>query len=138
VHTYRGINSALQALEFEKESNNTTIFKVPTKARARILGRGGANIQNIKNDTDTQIDMEKDPGDQMEITLRGTKKGISTAKTAILAICTEVEDEVEDVIIIDQRWHRTIIGSGGQGLRDLILRCGGPTESRAQAGLVRL
>jgi polyribonucleotide nucleotidyltransferase len=128
----------LQALEFEKEANNVSSFKVPSKARARILGRAGATIQGIKNETDTQIDMEKDAGEMMEVTVRGSKKGIASAKTAILAICSELADEAEEVIVIDQKLHRTIIGSGGQGLRDLILRCGGPTESRAQAALVRL
>jgi len=38
---------------------------------------------------------------------------------------------------IESKYHRNLIGAGGQGLRDLITRCGGPTESRAQAGLVR-
>jgi hypothetical protein len=111
---------------------------VPTKARARILGRAGAIIQGIKNETDTQIDMEKDPKEQMEITIRGSKKGIASAKASILAICSEIEDEIEDVVLIDQKLHRTIIGSGGQGLREIIHRCGGPSDSRAQAGLVRL
>lgn len=82
--------------------------------------------------------MEKDPKDQMEITIRGSKAGIASAKKSILAICSELEDEIEEVLFIDQKHHRSIIGAGGQGLRDLIVRCGGPMDPRAQAALVRL
>lgn len=132
------INRHLQALEFEKESNNTLQFSVPTKAIPRILGKGGNNINEIKDTTEAQIDIDKGTGENSQITLRGTKKSIAAAKAAILAISEVVGDETIDVVKIESKHHRALIGAGGQGLKNLIAKCGGPTDSRSQASLVHL
>ncbi|TFK54204.1 SCP160 protein [Heliocybe sulcata] len=127
----------MDAVEFEKENNNVINFTVPTRAVARILGRGGASINDIKDSTNTQIDIDKGADETTSITCRGTKKGIAAAKAAILEIANQVNEETTIVLNIEPKYHRSIIGAGGQGLRDLIARCGGPTDSRQQAGLVR-
>ena len=134
------INGGLQALEFEKENNNVVKFTVPTRSVARILGRGGASINEIKDTTGAQIDVDKsaDDGAITNITCRGTKQAIQEAKAAILAIAEQVHEEVNETMHIENRFHRTLIGQGGQGLRELIARCDGPADSKAQAGLVRL
>ncbi|PPQ62912.1 hypothetical protein CVT24_006152 [Panaeolus cyanescens] len=127
----------LEALEFEKESNNILKFTVPTRSVARILGRGGASINEIKDTTDAQIDIEKGADDITSITVRGTKKAINAAKVAILAIADQVAEETTATVSIESRFHRAIIGAGGQGLKELIARCDGPTDSRLQASLIR-
>ncbi|KAF9051139.1 hypothetical protein BDZ89DRAFT_1088665 [Hymenopellis radicata] len=93
----------LDAVEFEKESNNVLKFTVPTKSVARILGRGGASINEIKDSTDAQIDVDKasDDSSLTNITVRGTKKAIAAAKTAILAISDQVTDEVNVTVTIE-------------------------------------
>ena len=131
----------LDALEFEKENNNSITFTVPTRCIARILGRGGATITELKVDTDTFIDLDKgseDGGATSSITVRGTKKNIAAAKAAILAIADQVPEETTDSVTIESKYHRSIIGAGGQGLKDLIARCGGPSDPKVQAGLIRL
>ena len=127
-------------MEVEKENNHSTKFTVPTRSVARILGRGGASINEIKDTTGAQIDFEKneESGPTTAVTLRGTKGAIAAAKTAILAIADQVTEETTVNLTIESKFHRTIIGPGGQGLRDLIGRCGGPTDPKLQAGLVRL
>ncbi|CAE7078804.1 unnamed protein product [Rhizoctonia solani] len=140
----RGVASAkselLEAYEYEKETNQTVEFTVPSRAVARILGRGGSQINEIKEDTNTQIDVEKadtyDPKPETLITVRGTKAAIGDAKKQILAIAGEVGEETTVTINIENRFHRTLIGAGGQGLKDLIAKVGGPNESKAQAGLI--
>jgi predicted PilT family ATPase len=130
----------MEALDFEKESNNVLKFTVPTRAVARILGKGGVSINEIKDETGAQIDVDKadDSGISTNITLRGTKKAISAAKTEILAISDQIGEETLDSILIENKFHRTIIGAGGQGLKELIGRCGGPSDPKLQAGLIRL
>ncbi|KIJ18943.1 hypothetical protein PAXINDRAFT_166858 [Paxillus involutus ATCC 200175] len=128
----------LEALEFEKESNNVLQFTVPTGAVARILGKGGANINEIKDDTGAQIDVDKDGNSAAtNITVRGTKEAINAAKTAILAIADEIGEETTVSLVIETKYHRIVIGAGGQGLRDLVIRCGGPSDPKLQAGLIR-
>lgn len=108
---------------------------------ARILGRGGSSINQIKDDTDAQIDVEKagdDTNGNSTITLRGTKKAIAAARAAITAISEQMQDEITITVPVEARFHRSIIGSGGQNLRDIISKAGGPADPRAQAGLVHL
>jgi predicted RNA-binding protein Jag len=116
---------------------------VPTRAVARILGKGGAQINQIKDETNAQIDIDKASevsGDSnvTNIVVRGTKDAINSAKDAIMAIANEVDDETILTVHIDNKFHGTIIGAGGQGLKDLIAKVGGPSDNRGQAGLIHL
>lgn len=72
------------------------------------------------------------------MTLRGTKKAIAAAKEAILAISSEVSEETTEIVRVEQKYHRNIIGAGGQNLRDLVTQAGGPSDPRLQAGLIHL
>ena len=63
---------------------------------------------------------------------------MTSAKAAILAIADQVAEEVSVTVMVENKFHRTLIGAGGQGLKDLIARSGGPTDQRLQAGLIRL
>lgn len=128
----------LEATEFEKESNNTLKFTVPTRSIARILGKGGVTINEIKDDTDAQIDVDKTDDSTTNISVRGTKAAISAAKAAILAIADQLGEEAMASVTVESKFHRTIIGAGGQGLKELINRCGGPSDPKLQAGLIRL
>lgn len=127
----------LDALEFEKENNHSLSFTIPTRAVAKVLGRGGTTINEIKDNTGANIDVEKGYSDTTEITLKGTKQAITEAKAAILAISDQVGEETTETITIESKYHRAIIGAGGQGLRELIAKCDGPTDSKTQAGLIR-
>ncbi|KAF8628885.1 hypothetical protein AX15_003671 [Amanita polypyramis BW_CC] len=139
----KGVASAkselLEALEVEKESNHVLKFTIPTRSVARVLGKSGAQINEVKENTGAQIDIDKDldRGEATNVTVRGTKDAISAAKAEILAIASQVKEETTAIIVIENKYHRTIIGAGGQGLRDLITRCDGPIDSKQQAGLIR-
>lgn len=115
-------------------------FTVPVRSVARILGKAGSTINDIKDAAGVQIDVDKasDDKDNATISIRGPKKAIAEAKAAILVISEQVAEETTATIDVPSKFHRTIIGAGGQGLKDLIARCGGPTDSKAQAGLIRL
>ncbi|KAG5638880.1 hypothetical protein H0H81_009183 [Sphagnurus paluster] len=129
----------LDALEFEKETNNILKFTVPNRSVARILGKGGASINEIKDNTGAQIDVERveDSGAVTNVTVRGTKEAINAAKAAILAIADQVGEETTVTVTVETKFHRTLIGAGGQGLKELVTRCGGPSDPRLQAGLIR-
>ncbi|KZT52871.1 hypothetical protein CALCODRAFT_501784 [Calocera cornea HHB12733] len=127
----------LETVEFEKETNNVVKFTVSQGAISRIVGKGGQQINEIKDATNTQIDIDRETkGPITSITVKGGKKEAEAAKKAILAIAAEVDDEVTMMVPIEQKYHRAIIGAGGHGLRELVIRCGGPSDPRAQASLV--
>lgn len=74
----------------------------------------------------------------MTITVKGSKKSIAAAKAAILAIVENIPEETTIVLTIENKYHRSLIGPGGQELKELISKCGGPADTRAQASLVHL
>ncbi|KAG1716418.1 hypothetical protein ID866_770 [Astraeus odoratus] len=130
----------LEALEVEKESNLALHFAIPVRAIARVLGKGGVNINEIKGETGAHIDIGKsgeDKATDVPVTVRGTKDAINAAKAAILAIAEQVPEEITETLFVEQKYHRAIIGPGGQGLKDLIVGCGGSTDPKLQAGLVK-
>jgi rRNA processing protein Krr1/Pno1 len=138
----KGVASAkaelLEAAAFETESRQSLTFTVPTKSVAQIVGKSGATINAIKDDTGAQIDIDKSSTDdgKTTVTVRGDKKAIAAAKAAVLAVAEQVGDEITLSITIEPKYHRTLIGQGGQKLRDLIVACGGPAEGFKQAGMV--
>ena len=82
--------------------------------------------------------MDKSSETEAIITVRGTKQNIKEAQTLIVEIANSVQEETTVEIMIENKFHRSLIGAGGQGLKDLIVRCGGPADPKLQAGLVRL
>lgn len=126
----------LEAAEFEKESNQSSSFTVPTSAVAKILGKGGNTINSIKDETGAQIDVDKTSEAETTITVKGDKKAIAAAKSTIQSIASEVADRADDSLTIEPKYHRALIGPGGQKLRDLVIKAGGSEEQSRQAGLI--
>jgi predicted PilT family ATPase len=127
----------LEAAAYEAESRQSATFTVPTRAVSQIVGKSGATINGIKDESGAQIDIDKTPeGGKTTITVRGDKKAIAAAKAAILAVSESVGDETSVEVTIEQKYHRTLIGQGGSKLREIIQKAGGPEEGYKQAGLV--
>ncbi|CAO1613311.1 unnamed protein product [Parajaminaea phylloscopi] len=128
-----------ELLEYEKENNNVIEVAVGTSSLARILGKSGATVNQIRDDTGAQIDIDGSGGqDTTTIRLRGTKKAIADAKTAITAIDSEVKGEESFTVNIPSRYHGQLIGPGGQGIRDLVSRAtGSAADPRAAMQLVQ-
>lgn len=125
----------MQLVEFEKENNHILSFTVPSRAVPRILGTKGSKINEIMADTGASIDVAKDESGTTAVSVKGTKTSSAAAKKAILAISSTVEEEATAIVKIEHKYHRTIIGGGGVGLRNLLVRVGAPPE---QAHLIRL
>ncbi|CAD6570751.1 MAG: hypothetical protein CYPHOPRED_004144 [Cyphobasidiales sp. Tagirdzhanova-0007] len=128
-------------MEYEKEYGQVINISVPVRALARIVGRQGATIRELQDDTKAEIDVNKnDAGSSAgssTLTLKGTKQAVAAAKKAINSIVADVQDESTIEVSIERPLHMTIIGKGGQNIRDLIARCGGPSDAKAAGSLVR-
>ncbi len=127
----------MELVAYEQENSNVVKVTVSTKSVARIMGRGGSSINQLRDDTNTQIDVDKDEGGETTtITIKGTKKGIQEAKQAIQETAKEVDAEETYRLTIPANVHGQLIGAGGQTIRDLITRAGGPEDSKASAQYV--
>ncbi|CAG7854693.1 Protein SCP160 AltName: Full=Protein HX [Serendipita indica DSM 11827] len=134
-------NEINELVEYEKENNHSISIDVSSRAVPRILGAKGAKIHEIMEETGAHVDVnDKDKREKEEttsITIRGNKKSVAAAKAQVLAIANAVDDETTVVLHIEPKFHRTIIGGGGVGLRNLLARVGAPSDPKEQAGLVR-
>lgn len=83
-----------------------------------IIGKGGANIKNIKGDHDVTINIDEKDG-QNRIRLEGTPEGVKAARTELQEIISKLENEKERDVIIDHRHFRNIIGAKGERIREI-------------------
>lgn len=128
-------------MEYEKEHSQSATFTVPGRSLPRIFGRQGAAIRELQDETGADIDVSKndpsDPASSGTVTIKGTKQAVASARKAINAIVAEIQDEATYELAIERPYHVNIIGRGGQNIRDLIAKCGGPTDAKAAGQLVR-
>ncbi|KAF8929900.1 hypothetical protein BGZ58_008613 [Dissophora ornata] len=131
----------LELLDYEKENNNTLEMVVEPKLLPHIVGRSGAKINEIQNDSQTRIDIrrssEMDEKKEVRLIISGTKAGLKLAQKAIQEIVEAQKSQVEELVTIDNKHHKVLIGQGGSTLREIIAKAGGPAEMSSQASLVK-
>ncbi|KAG0032781.1 hypothetical protein BGZ81_010066 [Podila clonocystis] len=131
----------LELLDYEKENNNTLEMKIEPKMLPHIVGRSGAKINEIQEVSQTRIDIrrssENDDKPEVRLIINGSKAGIKTAQKLVIEIVEAQKSQVEELVEINNKYHKILIGQGGSTLREIIAKAGGPSEMSAQAGLVK-
>lgn len=111
---------------YEEERRHQDQVHVPQKYLRHVMGRGGQRINEIKDNTDTRIEVDKPDSENEEenrtvcITIKGTKEGISQAKQAIEEIVKEQASLMTAVVSIDAKYHKFLIGPGGQRIKEIV------------------
>jgi len=117
----------LQKLAKTMLENNFQI-KVPIFSQYLkfVIGKGGANINRIRQETDVRIDINaSNTESQDEIVLTGKKENCEKAQAQIKEIESEMANITELEIIIPAKFHNSIIGQGGRLIRSISEECGG-------------
>ncbi|SNX84541.1 related to SCP160 - involved in control of mitotic chromsome transmission [Melanopsichium pennsylvanicum] len=130
----------LELLEYEKEHNNVSTLTVSTKSIARIMGKSGTTIKQIRDESEAQVDVDREDNEMdgtTSIKIRGTKKAIAAARKAIETIASEVDAEVAYTLAIAPEHHGILIGPQGSNIRDLIIKAGGPEDAKASSQYVQ-
>lgn len=107
------------------ESNHqikVTIFKQFLKF---IIGKAGANINKIRAETDTRIELSMTDEGSDEILIIGKKENCEKAKERIQQIQNELANIVDVDIIVPAKFHNSIIGARGRLIRSISEECGG-------------
>lgn len=90
-----------------------------------VIGKGGANIKKIRDETQTKIDLPAE-GDKNEIIIiSGKKENVLEARNRILKIQSESADFVSEEISIPPKYYTYIIGAGGKLISSIMEECGG-------------
>lgn len=116
------------------------IFK---KFHKFIIGKGGANIKKIRDDTQTKIELPAE-GDKNEvIVISGRKENVQDARERIMKIQLELADVVTEELTIPPKYYNSIIGAGGKLISAIIEECGNvsikfpTTESNSDKVVIR-
>lgn len=102
----------------EKEMSSETI-KVHPSLHRHVIGRGGSLITKIKEETGVQILIPNELMNSDEIKVEGNKEGVKKAISEISEIVKRIENEKSRDILIEQRFHKQIIGTKGEAISKL-------------------
>ncbi|XP_061525204.1 vigilin isoform X2 [Phycodurus eques] len=103
-------------------SLSVPIFK---QFHKNIIGKGGANIKKIREETNTKIDLPTENSNSEMIAITGKKGNCEAARDRILAIQRELANIKETEVAIPAKLHNSLIGSKGCLVRAVMEECGG-------------
>ncbi|XP_041034797.1 vigilin isoform X3 [Carcharodon carcharias] len=90
-----------------------------------IIGKGGANIKKIREETNTKIDLPTENSNSEVILITGKKANCEAARDRILSIQRELANIKEVDVLIPAKLHNSLIGAKGRLVRSLMEDCGG-------------
>uniref|UniRef100_A0A6Q2YRR7 Vigilin n=1 Tax=Esox lucius TaxID=8010 RepID=A0A6Q2YRR7_ESOLU len=103
-------------------SLSITIFK---QFHKNIIGKGGANIKKIREETCTKIDLPAENSNSETIVITGRKNNCEAARDRILAVQRELANNREAEVTIPAKLHNSVIGSKGCLVRAIMEDCAG-------------
>ncbi|KAF1598116.1 UNVERIFIED_CONTAM: Tudor and KH domain-containing protein, partial [Eudyptes robustus] len=112
-------------------------MRVPRAAVKSIIGRKGATIKKLSQETGARIDVEgEDEGEETALLISGSPGQVCRAKAAVHQIVTE-SVPVSEQLCVPQRAVGRIIGRGGETVRGICRSSGAKVfcEREADAGL---
>ncbi|XP_075381134.1 tudor and KH domain-containing protein isoform X1 [Mycteria americana] len=112
-------------------------MRVPRAAVKSIIGRKGATIKKLSQETGARIDVEgEDEGEETVLLISGSPTQVCRAKAAVHQIVTE-SAPVSEQLCVPQRAVGRIIGRGGETVRGICRSSGAKVlcEREADAGL---
>ena len=107
------------------ESNYQVKVPIFKQFHKFIIGKGGATIKKIRQETDTKIDLPESGSDSDVIAITGKKENVDKAVGKIQQIQSEMANVVTVEINVPAKIHNTMIGAGGKLIQSIMDDCGG-------------
>lgn len=96
-----------------------TEISVDTKFHRHLIGKGGVNINRIKEAHKVTVRIPPDNEKSNLIRIEGDPQGVQEAKKELLELASRMENERTKDLIIEQRFHRAIIGQKGEKIKEV-------------------
>ncbi|CAB1412443.1 unnamed protein product [Pleuronectes platessa] len=96
-----------------------TEISVDTKFHRHLIGKGGVNINRIKELHKVTVRIPPDNEKSNLIRIEGDPQGVQEAKKELLELASRMENERTKDMIIEQRFHRAIIGQKGEKIKEV-------------------
>uniref|UniRef100_F7FXS6 Vigilin n=1 Tax=Callithrix jacchus TaxID=9483 RepID=F7FXS6_CALJA len=94
-------------------------INIDHKFHRHLIGKSGANINRIKDQYKVSVRIPPDNEKSNLIRIEGDPQGVQQAKRELLELASRMENERTKDLIIEQRFHRTIIGQKGERIREI-------------------
>jgi hypothetical protein len=116
----------LQQLAKDMElSNYKEEVPISKKYHRMIIGKKGAFIQKVRDDTSTRIDVPLNSADLDYIVITGKKENVLKAQKLIISKVNEIVKIEEESLSIPHSLHTSLIGRGGAIIKQIRNECGG-------------
>ena len=141
----RGANAArdelLELLKWTQDVSHTSTVSVAQALLPSLIGSGGQELDSLRMSTGAHIDIPgKEASDstaRVDIKLRGTKKQVEEARKIVEQKSKDFDNTITQTIEVDQKFHKSLIGSGGATIRNIVVAAGGSDDRRSLARTVR-
>lgn len=90
-----------------------------------VIGKGGANIKKIRDETQTKIDLPAEGDTNEFITVTGKKENVEDAIKRIQKINDELANVVSEEVTIAPKFYNSLIGTRGKLVHSIMEECGG-------------
>jgi polyribonucleotide nucleotidyltransferase len=100
---------------------------VDPKYHRHLVGRKGATIDKIKAESGAQITIPQSDSNSNIVRIEGVPEAVRTAKAAIEAVVTQLVNSKNIDMIIDRKFHSSLIGPKGATIADIIAKFNGIT-----------
>ncbi|XP_052899322.1 vigilin [Anopheles moucheti] len=114
--------------QYVKElQKNSFVLEVPVFKQffKYIVGKGGANIKKIRDETQTKIDLPSESDTNEVIVITGKRENVNEARDRIQKIQNEMSNIVSEEVTIPAKYHLSLIGTGGMLINSIMDECGG-------------
>lgn len=121
AHIQKEIEALLKDAEDVKDiySFESTV-QVPTVTLSRLIGKSGANLNQLKEKFSVEIDVEKNAaGEKASVKVTGYKFNVKEAEQYIQNASKRFADEVTKTILVQAKYRPAIIGANGQYVKRL-------------------
>lgn len=108
-----------EAKEYKSTGGYRATAEVPTFIISRVIGKGGANLKNIKSEFGVKIEISDNGRDsenvtdkslKSEVVITGIKRNAESAKHAIVLMSKKLADDTLVRVRIEAEYHRRIVG----------------------------
>ncbi|KAF8246719.1 hypothetical protein K440DRAFT_650721 [Wilcoxina mikolae CBS 423.85] len=128
--------------KYEAENAHTATITVLSRSVGYMFKNASKDIKQLRDESSARIsipqeDKNADPESTVEIRIRGKKQDVAHAQMVLSRIAKNAENTTARTINVDKKYHRSLIGPGGNALRDIVVKAGGPDDRAALARLVR-
>lgn len=107
------------------EANFTAEVRVYKQFHKNVIGKGGATIRQIREETNTKIELPSERAETDMIKITGRKKDVEAARKRIEDIQNTQANMVEDTVTISQKLHNSLIGAKGRLIKAIMDEHGG-------------